>query len=70
VAHRLVTAYRAGRRAFPHTLANPYAGTGDRTAARIWRLGWHRACDEYREIPSEAERIARLAAEIDALLDR
>ena len=69
MTHRLVTAYREGRKAFPHTLANPYAGTGDRTAARIWRLGWHRARDEYPGIPGEQERIDRLAAEIDALLD-
>ena len=68
MAHRLVTAYRAGRRAYPHTLLNPYAGIGDRTAARIWRLGWERARDEYHNVPSEAERIARLAAEIDDLL--
>ncbi|WP_233213550.1 hypothetical protein [Mycobacterium hubeiense] len=69
MAHRLVVAYYAGRRAYPHTRKNPYAGTGDRTAARLWRLGWHRARDEYRAIPSEADRVARLAAEIDALLD-
>ena len=69
MTHRLVTAYFAGRRAFPNTLLNPYAGTGDRTAARIWRLGRHRARDEYRGTPSEQERIEHLAAEIDALLD-
>jgi hypothetical protein len=50
-------------------MLNPYAGAGDRAAARIWRLGWQRAADESRGIPSEQERIARLAAEIDALLD-
>lgn len=69
MAHRLVTAYREGRKAFPHTLVNPYAGIGDRVVARIWRLGWQRAAEENRGIPSEKERIARLAAEIDALLD-
>jgi hypothetical protein len=69
MAHRLVTAYREGRKAFPHTLLNPYAGMGDRTVARMWRLGWQRAAEESRGIPSEAERIERLAAEIDALLD-
>ena len=69
MTHRLVTAYRAGRRAYPHTVLNPYAGIGDRTAARIWRLGWERARDEYCELPSEEERLARLAAEIDELLD-
>ena len=68
MTHRLVAAYLAGRRAYPGTLRNPYAGTGDRTAARMWRLGWHRADDEYRRLPSEEERIARLAAEIDELL--
>ena len=69
MAHRLVTAYREGRKAFPHTLANPYAGVGDRVVARMWRLGWQRAAEEHRGIPSEQERIARLAAEIDELLD-
>jgi hypothetical protein len=69
MTHRLVTAYREGRKAFPHTLLNPYAGIGDRTVARMWRLGWQRAAEENRGIPSEQERIARLAAEIDALLD-
>ncbi|MCV7220684.1 ribosome modulation factor [Mycolicibacterium elephantis] len=69
MAHRLVTAYREGRKAFPHRLVNPYAGIGDRVVARMWRLGWQRAAEENRGIPSERERIARLAAEIDALLD-
>ena len=69
MTHRLVTAYFAGRKAFPHTLANPYAGLGDRAVARMWRLGWQRAAEDYRGIPSEQERIERLAAEIDALLD-
>jgi hypothetical protein len=69
MTHRLVIAYREGRKAFPHTLANPYAGIGDRATARMWRLGWQRAADEFRGIPSEEERIARLAAEIDELLD-
>jgi hypothetical protein len=69
MSHRFVTAYLAGRRAFPHTLANPYAGAGDRVAARMWRLGWHRARDESRGIPSEHERLERLRAEIDELLD-
>jgi hypothetical protein len=69
MAHRLVTAYREGRKAFPHTLVNPYAGIGDRAIARMWRLGWQRAAEEIRGIPSEEERIVRLAAEIDALLD-
>jgi len=36
MAHRLVTAYREGRKAFPHTLLNPYAGMGDRAVARMW----------------------------------
>ena len=57
MAHRLVTAYREGRKAFPHTLLNPYAGMGDRAVARMWRLGWQRAAEESRGIPSEAERI-------------
>jgi hypothetical protein len=35
----------------------------------MWRLGWQRAAEENRGIPSEQERIARIAAEIDALLD-
>jgi hypothetical protein len=69
MAHRLVTAYREGRKAFPHTLLNPYAGMGDRAVARVWRLGWQRAAAESRGIPPESERIARIAAEIDALLD-
>lgn len=69
MTHRLVTAYREGRKAFPHTLANPYAGLGDRAVARMWRLGWQRAAEENRGIPSEQERLARFAAEIDALLD-
>jgi hypothetical protein len=69
MTHRLVTAYREGRKAFPHTLVNPYAGRGDRAIARMWRLGWQRAADEQRGIPSEEERLARFAAEIDALLD-
>ena len=69
MAHRLVTAYREGRKAFPHTLLNPYAGVGDRAVARMWRLGWQRAAEESQGIPSEEERIARIAAEIDALLD-
>jgi hypothetical protein len=69
MAHRLVTAYREGRKAFPHTVVNPYAGIGDRAVARMWRLGWQRAADEHHGIPSERERIARIAAEIDALLD-
>ena len=69
MAHRLVTAYREGRKAFPHTLLNPYAGVGDRAVARMWRLGWQRAAEESRGIPPEAERIERLRAEIDALLD-
>lgn len=69
MTHRLVTAYREGRKAFPHTLVNPYAGIGDRAIARMWRLGWQRASDEYGAIPSEQERVERLAAEIDALLD-
>jgi hypothetical protein len=69
MTHRLVTAYRDGRKAFPHTMLNPYAGVGDRAAARMWRLGWQRASEEFRGIPSERERIERLAAEIDALLE-
>ena len=69
MTHRLVTAYREGQKAFPHTLLNPYAGIGDRVAARMWRLGWRRACEDVRGIPSEEERIARLAFEIDQLLD-
>jgi hypothetical protein len=69
MTHRLVTAYREGRRAFPHTIVNPYAGIGDRAVARMWRLGWQRASADSRGIPSEQERVARLAAEIDALLD-
>ena len=69
MAHRLVTAYREGRKAFPHSLLNPYAGVGDRAVARMGRLGWQRAAEASRGIPPEAERIARIAAEIDALLD-
>ncbi len=69
MAHRLVTAYQEGRKAYPETIANPYAGIGDRAVARMWRLGWQRAAEDSRVIPSEAERIARLAAEIDELLD-
>jgi hypothetical protein len=69
MTHRFVTAYWEGRRAFPHMLSNPYAGMGDRTAARMWRLGWQRAADESRCIPSKDERLARFAAEIDELLD-
>ncbi|OBG14762.1 hypothetical protein A5765_10750 [Mycolicibacterium celeriflavum] len=69
MTHRLVTAYREGRKAFPHTFANPYAGLGDRAVARMWRLGWQRAAEEQQGIPSEQERLARFAAEIDALLD-
>jgi hypothetical protein len=69
MTHRLVAAYRDGRKAFPHTMLNPYAGVGDRTAARLWRLGWQRAAEDHRGMPSEQERIERLAAEIDALLD-
>jgi hypothetical protein len=69
MAHRLVTAYREGRKAYGHTLLNPYAGVGDRAVARMWRLGWQRAAEESRGIPPEAERIERLRAEIDALLD-
>ncbi|OBB40526.1 MULTISPECIES: hypothetical protein [Mycobacteriaceae] len=69
MTHRLVTAYWEGRKAFPHTLVNPYAGLGDRAIARMWRLGWQRAADEQEGIPSEEERLARFAAEIDALLD-
>jgi hypothetical protein len=69
MTHRLVTAYREGRKAFPHTVVNPYAGLGDRAVARMWRLGWQRAAEENRGIPSEQERLARFAAEIDALLD-
>jgi|GEM_PF-3629242 len=69
MAHRLVVAYQEGRKAFPHTTVNPYAGMGDRAVARMWRLGWQRAAEEHQRIPSEEERIARIAAEIDALLD-
>ncbi len=69
MTHRLVTAYQEGRKAYPATMANPYAGIGDRPLARMWRLGWQRAADDSRVIPSEEERIARLAAEIDELLD-
>lgn len=69
MTHRLVTAYQEGRKAYPETVANPYAGIGDRAVARMWRLGWQRAADDSRVIPSEEERIARLAAEIDELLD-
>jgi hypothetical protein len=68
MTHRLVTAYREGRKAFPETVVNPYAGIGDRAVARMWRLGWQRAADDSRGIPSEQERIARFAAEIDELL--
>ena len=52
--HRLVIAYRDGRKAFPNTLLNPYAGLGDRAVARMWRLGWQRAAEESRGIPPEA----------------
>jgi hypothetical protein len=69
MAHRLVTAYWEGRKAFPHTRVNPYAGVGDRVVARMWRLGWQRAAEDSRGVPSEEERIARITAEIDALLD-
>ena len=48
MTHRLVTAYREGRKAFPKTLVNPYAGIGDRAVARMWRLGWQRAADDSR----------------------
>jgi hypothetical protein len=68
MTHRLVTAYRDGRKAYPETIANPYAGIGDRAVARMWRLGWQRAADDSRGIPSEEERVARLAAEIDEFL--
>ena len=63
MAHRLVTAYREGRNAFPHTLLNPYAGMGDRAVARMWRLGRQRAAEESRGIPPEAERIERAGVE-------
>ncbi|MCV7042011.1 hypothetical protein H7I58_25145 [Mycolicibacterium moriokaense] len=69
MTHRFVTAYWEGHRAYPKTIANPYAGIGDRTVARMWRLGWQRAAEDNQVIPSEEERIARLAAEIDELLD-
>jgi hypothetical protein len=69
MTHRLVSAYREGREAFPHTRLNPYAGIGDRVAARLWRLGWRRASEDVEGIPSEEQRIARLAFEIDELLD-
>ena len=68
MTHRLVTAYREGRKAYPQTIANPYAGIGDRTVARMWRMGWRRAADDSRGIPSEQDRIARLTAEIDEFL--
>jgi hypothetical protein len=69
MTHRLVTAYREGRKAYPQRIANPYAGIGDRTVARMWRMGWRRAADDSRGIPSEQERIDRLAAEIDEFLE-
>jgi hypothetical protein len=68
MTHRLVTAYREGRKAYPQTIANPYAGIGDRTVARMWRMGWRRAADDSRGIPTEQQRVNRLAAEIDELL--
>jgi hypothetical protein len=51
MAHRLITAYLAGRAAFPHTFTNPYGGTTYLAAARMWRLGWQKAGDESRRIP-------------------
>jgi len=64
VAHRLITAYRAGRAAFPHSLDNPYAGSGYRAAAHIWLLGWQTARDESRAIPSEDETLKRMAEQL------
>jgi hypothetical protein len=61
MTHRLITAYRAGRAAFPHTLANPYAGPNDLAADRMWRLGWQKAGDESRGIPSAEETLKRMA---------
>jgi hypothetical protein len=64
MAHRLITAYRAGRAAFPHTFDNPYAGTNHLAAARMWRLGWQKAGDESHDIPSEEETLKRMAEQL------
>jgi len=70
MAHRLVTAYREGRKAFPHTLLNPYAGMGDPTPSHA--CGGSVGNGPPRRaaaFPRKRKRIERLAAEIDALLD-
>jgi hypothetical protein len=64
MAHRLITAYLAGRAAFPHSLDNPYAGTNALAAAHMWRLGWQKAGDEFRRIPSEEETLKRMAEQL------
>jgi hypothetical protein len=64
MAHRLITAYRAGRAAFPHSSDNPYAGTNLLAAARMWLLGWQKADDESRRIPSEEETLKRMAEQL------
>jgi hypothetical protein len=64
MAHRLITAYLAGRAAFPDSFENPYAGTNLLAAARMWRLGWQKAGDESRRIPSEVETLKRMAEQL------
>jgi hypothetical protein len=64
MAHRLITAYRAGRAAYPHTFDNPYAGTNLLAAAHMWRLGRQKAGDESRVIPSAEETLKRMAEQL------
>ncbi|WP_286149265.1 hypothetical protein [Mycobacterium sp. IS-1496] len=62
MSHRLVRIYREGQAAFPHTIDCPYAG--DLLAARMWRLGWQKACDEHRGRPPVTETLQRMSEQL------
>lgn len=65
MSHRLVRIYREGQAAFPHTIDCPYAG--DLLAARMWRLGWQKARDDYRGTPPVAETLQRMSEQLAGL---
>jgi len=58
-----------GREAFPHTLLNPYAGIGDPRRCPHVAAGLAPRMRRHPRDSPEEERIARIAFEIDQLLD-
>jgi hypothetical protein len=50
-SHRLIRAYEEGRAAFPSIFHNPYADTGDLSAARMRGLAGSAVERKHEELP-------------------